>query len=118
MIRVRATAASGQAAYASRTVSLDTDPPRSRASVRLLGAAAEITLEAADEVSGVDALRWRAPGTFWATYQEPFTRVLTDSEQVVEFCASDRAGNREAVRRVVLPPAPERRASLPPGDEM
>ena len=63
----------------------------------------EITLEATDAGSGVDKIQWEGPGTFWGTYSEPFTRALTDEEQVVEFAATDAAGNEEARGRVVLP---------------
>ena len=32
-------------------------------------------------------------------------RALTDHEQVIEFAATDRAGNEETRRRITLPPA-------------
>jgi hypothetical protein len=53
----------------------------------------------------VDGIRWKGPDTFWATFREPFTRALGDEPQVIEFTATDRAGNEEPVRTLELPPA-------------
>ncbi|RAZ30799.1 beta-L-arabinofuranosidase domain-containing protein [Microbacterium sp. SMR1] len=104
-LAARAVDAAGRSSAVRRELAIDTEPPRSEARVKQLGAAVEITLIAADDVSGVDAIRWEGEGTFWATFQEAFVRALTDHEQVIEFAATDRAGNEEARRRITLPPA-------------
>ncbi|MDD7945889.1 glycoside hydrolase family 127 protein [Microbacterium sp. NE2HP2] len=104
-LAARAVDADGRSSAVRRELAIDTEPPRSEARVKQLGAAVEITLIAADDVSGVDAIRWEGEGTFWATFQEAFVRALTDHEQVIEFAATDRAGNEEARRRITLPPA-------------
>ncbi|SNU01925.1 hypothetical protein SAMN06298212_12028 [Ruaniaceae bacterium KH17] len=94
---------------ARRTFSVDTTPPVSRARVRELGASVEITLFAEDAVSGVERIQWEGPGTFWGTFQEAFVRALTDEEQVIEFAATDRAGNGEPRQRITLPARPTAR---------
>ncbi|WP_274220534.1 beta-L-arabinofuranosidase domain-containing protein [Microbacterium thalli] len=106
-IEARATDREGRTSTAARELSIDTSPPRSTARVKDLGAAVEITLEAADDVSGIESIRWEGEGTFWATFQEAFVRALTDREQVIEFAAVDRAGNEEPRNRLTLPPAPK-----------
>lgn len=99
--RVRST--DGLVAHAVRDVSVDTVAPLSTARVKDLGGAWEITLDAEDATSGVDRIQWEGPGTFWGTFHEAFVRALTDTEQVIEFAATDRAGNQEPRRRLVLP---------------
>nr|WP_314844795.1 beta-L-arabinofuranosidase domain-containing protein [uncultured Microbacterium sp.] len=103
-VQAGATDASGAVGHATREFSVDTTPPVSVATVRRLGASVEITLSAVDEVSGVERIQWQGPGTFWATFQEAFVRALADEEQVIEFAATDRAGNEEARQRLILPP--------------
>ncbi|MEH3090079.1 MAG: glycoside hydrolase family 127 protein [Microbacterium arborescens] len=105
VVEARAFGPDGRATTIERELSIDTAPPRSEARVRDLGSAVEITLVAADDVSGVDAIRWEGDGTFWATFHEAFVRALTDRAQVIEFAAVDRAGNEEPRQRLVLPPA-------------
>ncbi|WP_253385211.1 beta-L-arabinofuranosidase domain-containing protein [Microbacterium foliorum] len=102
-VRARATDAAGATGHAARDFAVDTGAPVSRATVRRLGSSVEITLTATDDVSGVERIQWEGPGTFWATFQEAFTRALSDEEQVVEFAATDRAGNEEARQRLILP---------------
>lgn len=102
-VRARATDASGASGHAARDIAVDTGAPVSTATVRRLGSSVEITLTATDEVSGVERIQWEGPGTFWATFQEAFVRALADEEQVIEFAATDRAGNEEARQRLVLP---------------
>ncbi|MFI6426471.1 beta-L-arabinofuranosidase domain-containing protein [Promicromonospora sp. NPDC050880] len=105
-VRARATDRDGRERHVVREVSVDTAPPVTTATVRRLGArGVEINLTATDDVSGVDSIRWKGPDTFWATFREPFTRALSDEPQVIEFTATDRAGNAEPVRTLVLPPA-------------
>ena len=48
-------------------------------------------------------MQWRTPETFWGVYQEAFTRALRATPQILEFTATDRAGNRSEVHRVELP---------------
>ncbi|WP_199035396.1 beta-L-arabinofuranosidase domain-containing protein [Glycomyces salinus] len=103
LIEARATGPDGSAVTASREISVDTDPPKSYATVKDLGAGVEITLHATDEVSGVERIQWEGPGTFWGTFQEAFVRAIDDEPQVIEFAATDRAGNEEPRRRLVLP---------------
>ncbi|GAA3923926.1 beta-L-arabinofuranosidase domain-containing protein [Microbacterium invictum] len=102
-IDARVIDAHGAVGSTSREFSVDTAPPVSRARVKSLGASVEITLDASDDVSGVERIQWEGPGTFWGTFQEAFVRALTDTEQVIEFAATDRAGNEEARQRIVLP---------------
>ncbi len=102
-VAARATDAAGNVGEGSRDLRVDSVAPVTTATVRDLGTSVEITLEATDAGSGVDKIQWEGPGTFWGTYSEPFTRALTDTEQVIEFAATDAAGNEEARGRVVLP---------------
>ncbi|MFC9425618.1 beta-L-arabinofuranosidase domain-containing protein [Streptomyces sp. NPDC056987] len=107
VLRGRATDPSGRTVHATREVAVDTRPPSVRAEVRPLGPSnVEVTLHADDEVSGVDRVQWRTPETFWGVYQEPFTRALREEPQILEFIATDRAGNTTPVQRVALPPLP------------
>ncbi|MFC8798750.1 glycoside hydrolase family 127 protein [Promicromonospora sp. NPDC057138] len=105
-VTARAVDQDGRERHVVREVSVDTTPPRTSATARRLGArGVEINLTATDDVSGVDSIRWKGPDTFWATFREPFTRALADRPQVIEFAATDRAGNEEPVQTLVLPPA-------------
>ncbi|KAF2413585.1 glycosyl hydrolase [Microbacterium sp. B35-04] len=104
-IEARATA-SGLTGFAARTLHIDTTPPVTEARVKPLGAGVEITFVARDDVSGAERIQWQGPGTFWATFQEAFVRALTDDEQIIEYAATDRAGNEEPRRRLVLPGRP------------
>jgi DUF1680 family protein len=102
-VEARVTTSDGTSQVVSRELSVDTTPPTTRADVKDLGAAVEITLWADDDGSGVDRIQWEGPGTFWGTFHEAFVRTLGDEEQVIEFAATDRAGNQEERQRVVLP---------------
>lgn len=102
VVHARAGAA-GRTGAATRVLHIDTRPPVTRAEITDLGASVEVMLRAEDAVSGVDQIHWQGEGTFWATYQEAFVRALTDREQIIEFAASDRAGNEEPLQRLVLP---------------
>ncbi|MCI2239564.1 glycoside hydrolase family 127 protein [Kineococcus sp. TRM81007] len=105
-VRARALGPASTAPVAEARVAVDTRPPAVDVRVRPLGATGvQVTVEAQDETSGVDRIHWRTPETFWAVYQEPFTRQLREDEQVLEVIASDRAGNVTRTHRVVLPPA-------------
>lgn len=103
LVRARATDADGATGHAARDFAVDTGAPLSQATVRRLGSSVEITLTATDEVSGVERIQWEGPGTFWATFQEAFVRALSDDEQILEFAATDRAGNEEPRQRLILP---------------
>ncbi|GAA1680287.1 hypothetical protein GCM10009830_29130 [Glycomyces endophyticus] len=102
-IEARVTDPDGLTGTTSREISVDTTPPVSRATVKDLGASVEITLYADDGVSGVERIQWEGPGTFWGTFQEAFVRALDDEPQVIEYAATDRAGNEEPRRRLVIP---------------
>ncbi|WP_285106995.1 beta-L-arabinofuranosidase domain-containing protein [Promicromonospora sp. MEB111] len=105
-VTARAVDEAGRERRVVREVSVDTRPPRTTVTTKRLGPrGVEINLAAADDVSGVDSIRWKGPDTFWATFAEPFSRALSDVPQVIEFAATDRAGNQEPVRTLVLPPA-------------
>jgi len=105
-VTARAVDDAGRERRVVREVSVDTAPPRTTVSARRLGSrGVEINLTATDDVSGVDSIRWKGPDTFWATFREPFTRALADRPQVIEYGSTDRAGNEEPVRRLVLPAA-------------
>lgn len=101
-VRARITTADG-VGHARQVLHIDTEPPRSRAVVKELGAGVEITLHSEDDTSGLDRVQWEGPGTFWATFHESFVRALTDTEQVIEFAGTDKAGNQEPRQRLVLP---------------
>jgi len=102
-IEARVTDADGRIGVTSREVCVDTTPPVSRATVKDLGASVEITFHADDEVSGLERIQWEGPGTFWGTFQEAFVRAIDDEPQVIEYAATDRAGNEEPRRRLVVP---------------
>jgi DUF1680 family protein len=105
-VTARAVDSEGRERRVISEVSVDTTPPVTTATARRLGLrGVEINLAATDDVSGVDSIRWKGPDTFWATFREPFTRALGDQPQVIEFAATDRAGNEEPVRTLELPPA-------------
>jgi DUF1680 family protein len=103
LLRARVTDRTGRVVHAVHEVDVDTAPPDVRARVRRLGRTVEVTLDAVDEVSGVDRIQWRTAETFWGVYQEPFTRALRDEPQTLEFTAIDRAGNAAPAGTVVLP---------------
>lgn len=103
LIEARVTDPDGLTGATSREISVDTTPPVSRATVKDLGASVEITLHADDGVSGVERIQWEGPGTFWGTFQEAFVRAIGDEPQVIEYAATDRAGNEEPRRRLVIP---------------
>ncbi len=102
-VEARATDAAGNVGTGSRELRVDSVAPVTVATLREVGSSVEITLAATDAGSGVDKVQWEGPGTFWGTYTEPFTRALTDEPQVIEFAATDAAGNEEARQQVVLP---------------
>ncbi|MGW2094999.1 beta-L-arabinofuranosidase domain-containing protein [Promicromonospora sukumoe] len=105
-VTARAVDGQGRERRVVREVSVDTKPPRTKVTTKRLGPrGVEINLAADDDVSGVDSIRWKGPDTFWATFAEPFSRALSDVPQVIEFAATDRAGNQEPTRTLVLPPA-------------
>lgn len=105
-VAARAVDSEGRERHVVSEVSVDTAPPVTTATARRLGPrGVEINLAATDDVSGVDSIRWKGPDTFWATFREPFTRALGDEPQVIEFTATDRAGNVEPIRTLELPPA-------------
>ncbi|GAA1641212.1 glycoside hydrolase family 127 protein [Actinoplanes couchii] len=103
LVRARATDVSGRIVHVSREIDVDTAPPGASARVRSLGRSVEVTLDAVDDVSGVDRIQWRTAETFWGVFQEPFTRALHDDPQTLEFTATDRAGNTTPVQTVTLP---------------
>lgn len=112
-VDARATA-EGLTGTAGRTLHVDTVAPVTTATVALRGSSAEISFAARDETSGVERIQWQANGTFLATFQEAFVRALTDREQIVEFAATDRAGNEEERQRLVLPTRPSDRSGPEP----
>lgn len=109
-LRARVTTAEGTANLAEARLQIDTTPPITAHQVLINGSGAEIRLRAEDSVSGVERVQWEGPGTFWATYQGPFVRALTETEQIIEFAATDVAGNEEPRRQIILP------ARQPEGD--
>ncbi|TGO05755.1 Ig-like domain-containing protein [Serinibacter arcticus] len=102
-VSARAADAAGNTRETTRELRVDATAPVTTASVVTLGASVEVTLTAQDATSGVDRIQWEGPGTFWGTYQEPFTRALTEEVQVIEFAATDAAGNAEDRVRLELP---------------
>jgi hypothetical protein len=104
-VSVRAEDAAGNAGESARELKVDTTAPVTVATIESIGSSVEITLEATDAGSGVDKIQWEGPGTFWGTYTGPFTRALTEEPQVIEFAATDAAGNVEERGSVTLPAA-------------
>jgi DUF1680 family protein len=102
-VEARVVDADGRTGATSREISVDTAPPVSRATVKDLGSSVEIILHADDGVSGVERVQWEGPGTFWGTFQEAFVRAIDEKPQVIEYAATDRAGNEEPRRRLVIP---------------
>jgi len=102
-VEARAVAPDGRVGRGARELAIDTSAPEVEARVRILGGSAELDFRAHDDVSGVERIQWGGEGTFWATFQEAFVRSLTDREQVIEFSATDRAGNEGERQRIVLP---------------
>jgi uncharacterized protein len=102
-IEARVLDSEGRTATTGRELSIDTAPPTSHATVKDLGSSWEITLHASDEVSGVERIQWEGPGTFWGTFQEAFVRAIGPESQVIEYAATDRAGNEEPRQRLVIP---------------
>ncbi|WP_158644319.1 beta-L-arabinofuranosidase domain-containing protein [Nesterenkonia massiliensis] len=109
-LRARVTTAEGTANLAEARLQIDTTAPVTAHQVLINGSGAEIRLRAEDSVSGVERVQWEGPGTFWATYQGPFMRALTETKQIIEFAATDVAGNEEPRRQIILP------AHQPEGD--
>lgn len=102
-VEARAVAQDGRTGHGSRELAIDASAPEVEARVRILGGSAELDFRARDDVSGVERIQWGGEGTFWATFQEAFVKSLTDREQVIEFSATDRAGNESARQRIMLP---------------
>ena len=102
-IAVRAMNAAGHAGHGHREFSIDTEAPVVQVRLRELGSSVEVTFFADDDVSGVERIQWEGPGTFWGTYQEAFVRALTEEAQILEYAATDRAGNEGARKQLVLP---------------
>ncbi|WP_022873024.1 beta-L-arabinofuranosidase domain-containing protein [Nesterenkonia alba] len=102
-VRARITDAAGHTNLAERRLRIDTEPPVTTPQVLIMGSGAEIRLRAKDATSGVERVQWEGPGTFWATYHGPVVRALGETEQVIEFAATDVAGNEEPRQRITLP---------------
>ncbi|GAB3279692.1 beta-L-arabinofuranosidase domain-containing protein [Kineosporia babensis] len=103
-VRARATDATGRTVHAVREIDVDTTAPVPTVRVRSLGSSSvEVTLDAKDDVSGLDRIQWRTEETFLGVYQEPFTRALREEPQILEYTATDRAGNRTPMQTVKLP---------------
>src|SRR5205823_5428301 len=60
-----------------------------------------ITLSASDPGSGVAAIEYRIDGGAWHLYEGPLL-LSQGGAHVVEFAATDVAGNRESVERIEL----------------
>jgi hypothetical protein len=61
----------------------------------------EVTLSATDDLSGVQAIRFRIDGSAWRVYSTPVT-VGSDGSHTFEYYATDNAGNREAPHSQLL----------------
>jgi hypothetical protein len=102
-VTARATDRAGNVAERSLEVRVDATAPVTVATLERSGDSVEVTLVATDGGSGVDRIQWEGPGTFWGTYQAPFTRALTEAPQTIEFAATDVAGNEEERVSIELP---------------
>lgn len=85
-------------------VQIDTTAPTT--SIQLAGTAGngpwfrspvEITLEASDDLSGVDTIKYHFGDEQWQTYDEPFT-FSDDGITPIHYRATDHAGNVEETR--------------------
>lgn len=114
-VLARATAVDGAVGSASATVRIDTRPPVTANRVDIVdGASATITLEPSDPEpgSGVSRTVWSdgpdkdpsgATNNMYATYEKPFSVVLTDQPRYVHVRSQDLAGNEESVVTITLP---------------
>ena len=64
-----------------------------------------VSLVGSDETSGVASKSYRIAGGAWKTYAGSFTVARSAVAQLVEFRATDKAGNTSAVRGVTIAPA-------------
>ena len=62
---------------------------------------ATVTVAATDSLSGVGSISWRVNGGATHTYSGPFD-VAVNGKPIVEYRATDRAGNREPWRALTL----------------
>lgn len=100
-VRARAVDVTGNtSAVVSRTVRVDTVAPVSRAAY---DAARLVTIRAADETSGVDAIEYRRDGGEWTSYEGPFPAGAQGAS--IEYRAADVAGLVESAHTLEVPPA-------------
>ena len=99
--------AGNQATMGTLNFEIDTRAPASSLSIdetpRTTGwyvARPTVHLTATDATSGVASLLYAIDGGRWQTYFTPF--VLGDGPHTVEYRATDRAGNVEATRSIVI----------------
>ncbi len=92
----------------SATVKIDRAPPMASASssgtVGLAGwylSGATVAISATDAVSGVASIEYRVDGGGWTTYAAPFS-VISDGSHIVEYRATDAAGNVEVSRSLTV----------------
>lgn len=90
-------------ATTANAISFDNTDPSSGATVTgtagdapWLVSDAFVALAAADATSGVGSISWRVDGGGYAAYADPI--VVGEGDHLVEWFATDRAGNAEAVR--------------------
>lgn len=95
--------AGNEGAVQSLALGIDTLPPTTAPTVSgTLGgdgwyrSSVTVTLTSADSGSGVAGLRVRTDGSAWVSYTSPLT-VAGDGPHVLEYQASDVAGNEEAI---------------------
>ena len=90
------------------SVSVDTHPPTASSVVSgtpglngWYASNVSVSLSAVDPLSGVASIRYRVDGGSWTTYSGPF--VLLDGQHLVEYDATDVAGNVEALQSLTVP---------------
>ena len=88
----------------STPVKLDTTAPETAANLDG-DQIVVVSLVVSDETSGVAAKSYRIAGGAWKTYAGSFTVARSAVAQLVEFRATDKAGNTSAVRSVTIAPA-------------
>ncbi|GAA3885601.1 hypothetical protein GCM10022381_29680 [Leifsonia kafniensis] len=82
-------------ATGSATVKVDTIAPTTTAAVDNVDGGVQVTLDAADESSGVAATEFRLDGGEWTAYADPIL-VTVAGAHTVEYRSTDTAGNGES----------------------
>ncbi len=111
-ITVRATNGVGGVAIQNREFIVDLSPPTVGLSIpspsvsvnglTYVSNRTTLTLNATDQLSGVQTVYYRINGGSWLVYASGFTMPSSDGTYTVEYYATDRAGNPSAVQSKIM----------------